>query len=247
MVIGLPRSLTMTASTWKTQTNAPQIAWRFDSFDQDYLRRLASGDSAVENHVGSYFGDLLLLKLRNRIRSPQLIEDIRQETLLRVLRIVRKGAVQHPERFGSFVCGVCNNVMMEMVRGETRYQWSSSEFELADDRVDLEGPLITQQRRRQVESVLAELPERDCELLRMLFLEECDRSELCRRFKVEDDYLRVLLHRAKMGFRSKYSKRFNVGTSARSTIDGSSTALPGKTTTLPIDIMRRVKSPSIWG
>jgi RNA polymerase sigma factor (sigma-70 family) len=216
----------MTASTWKTYSNAPKAAWRFDSFNQDYLRRLASGDSAVEHHFGSYFGDLLLLKLRHRIRSPQLVEDIRQETLLRVLRIVRKGAVQHPERFGSFVCGVCNNVMMEMLRGEIRCEWPSSEFELADDRVDLEGPLITQERRRQVESILAELPQRDCELLRMFFLEECDRSELCKRFQVQEDYLRVLLHRAKLGFRSKYSKRFNVGTSARSTVDGSSTVLP---------------------
>jgi RNA polymerase sigma-70 factor (ECF subfamily) len=217
----------MTSLTWKTLAHAPEIAWRFDSFNQDYLQRLASGDAAVEHHFGSYFGDLLLLKLRNRIRSPQLIEDIRQETLLRVLRIVRKGAVEHPERFGSFVCGVCNNVMMEMIRGEIRYEWPSSEFELADDRVDLEGPLITQQRRRQVESVLAEMPERDRELLRMFFLQECDKNEICKRFKVQEDYLRVLLHRAKLGFRSKYSKRFNVGSSsARSTADRSSTVLP---------------------
>src|SRR5205823_7621609 len=61
----------------------------FHSFDADYLDRLASGDSAIERHFSLYFGDLLSLKLRVRIRSAQLIEDIRQETLLRVLQIVR--------------------------------------------------------------------------------------------------------------------------------------------------------------
>lgn len=199
----------MTGLTWKALMRTPQIGWQFHSFDQDYLRRLASGDAAVENHFSSYFGELLFLKLRTKIRSPQLIEDILQETLLRVLRIVRKGGVEHPERFGPFVYGVCNNVMMEMVRGEIRHQWPACEFELADDRVDLERPLVTLQRRRQVDSVLAELPERDRELLRIFFLEERDRSEICKRFDVQEDYLRVLLHRAKLRFRSIYSKLFN--------------------------------------
>src|SRR5258708_3859692 len=48
---------------------------QFHSFDQDYLQRLASGDAIIEHHFSSYFGDLLSLKLRVRIRSPQLIED----------------------------------------------------------------------------------------------------------------------------------------------------------------------------
>jgi RNA polymerase sigma-70 factor (ECF subfamily) len=199
----------MASLTRKTLIHAPQIAWQFHSFDQDYLRRLASGDAAVEHHFSSYFGDLLLMKLRTRIRSQQLIEDIRQETLLRVLRIVLNAGVEHPERFGPFVCGVCNNVMMELVRSEMRHEGSASEFEPADDRVDLEKPLVTQQRRQQVDSILEELPERDRELLRMFLLEERDKSEICKRFKVREDYLRVLLHRAKLRFRSMHSKRFS--------------------------------------
>src|SRR4051794_8984569 len=71
----------------------------FHSFDADYLDRLANGDAAIERHFSLYFGDLLSLKLRVRIRSAQLVEDIRQETLLRVLQIVRTRGVDHPERF----------------------------------------------------------------------------------------------------------------------------------------------------
>jgi RNA polymerase sigma-70 factor (ECF subfamily) len=198
----------MASLTCKAPVHAQKIAWQFHSFDQDYLRRLSSGDATVEHHFGSYFGDLLLLKLRSRIRSPQLIEDIRQETLMRVLQIVRKGGVKHPERFGAFVSGVCNNVMMELVRGEMRHGSSGSEFEPADDRVDLEAPLVTRQRREQVNSMLEELPRKDRELLRMFFLEERDKSEICKRLKVGEDYLRLLLHRAKLRFRSMHSQRF---------------------------------------
>src|SRR6266849_2319353 len=129
------------------------VRWPLDfhSFDKDYLLRLASGDAAVEHHFSSYFGELLSLKLRVRIRSPQLAEDIRQETLLRVLQIVRKDGVQHPERFGALVSAVCNNVQMELIRGEMRHEKSESEFESSDDTIDLDAPLVDQQRRRQVE------------------------------------------------------------------------------------------------
>jgi DNA-directed RNA polymerase specialized sigma24 family protein len=91
---------------------------------------------------------------------------------------------------------------MELLRGERRHEGSESTFEPADGRVDLEAPLVNQQRRRQVDRILGELPKKDSALLRMFFLEERDKSEICKRFKVREDYLRVLLHRAKVRFRS---------------------------------------------
>jgi len=180
----------------------------FHSFDADYLQRLASGDAAIERHFSVYFSDLLQLKLRVRIRSAQLIEDIRQETLLRVLQIVRTRGVDHPERFGAFVSAVCNNVLMEQVRAESRHDHWESEPEVTDETVDLDAPLVTQERRRQVESVLAELPGKDRDLLRGFFLEDRERAQLCQQYGVTEEYLRVLLHRAKTRFRSMYSKRF---------------------------------------
>ena len=181
----------------------------FHSFDDDYIRRLAAGDAVVESHFGAYFGELLSLKLRVRLRSPQLIEDVRQETLLRVLKTVRNQGVEHPERFGGFVCAVCNNVLMEMMRADRRHDQMDPDTDPADATVDLDAPLVNEQHRRQVEKVLEDLPEKDRKLLRMYFLEERDKREICRHFEVAEDYLRVLLHRAKGRFRSLYAKRYD--------------------------------------
>ncbi len=178
----------------------------FHSFDDDYIKRLAAGDAVVESHFGAYFGELLTLKLRVRLRSPQLIEDVRQETLLRVLKIVRNQGVAHPKRFGGFVCAVCNNVLMELVRADRRHDQLEPDVEPTDQKIDLDAPLVNDQHRRQVEKVLEELPEKDRKLLRMYFLEERDKREICKHFEVADDYLRVLLHRAKARFRSMYTK-----------------------------------------
>jgi RNA polymerase sigma-70 factor (ECF subfamily) len=198
----------MASLACKNVIYSTQIGFKFHSFDEDYLQRLAGGDAVVEHHFGSYFGDLLLVKLRVRIRSPQLIEDIRQETLLRVLQIVRRKGVDHPERFGGFVCSVCNNVMLELVRRDMRHERLEAGFEPPDETVDLDASLVTQQTRRQVETVLNELPAKDREILRMLFLQDSDLADVSSRFGVTEDYRRVLLHRAKSRFRRMYAERY---------------------------------------
>ena len=183
----------------------------FHSFDGDYIRRLTDGDPEVEAHFAGYFGDLLYLKLRARLRSRQLVEDVRQETLLRVLQTLRrKGGVDHPERFGAFVNAVCNNVMMEMSRAEWRQdQMGEHDTDTQDTSIDLDAPLISSERKQKVQQVLAEMPEKDRNLLRTIFLEERDKREVCERYHVDGDYLRVLLHRAKSRFRKIYLQQGN--------------------------------------
>jgi RNA polymerase sigma-70 factor (ECF subfamily) len=189
----------------------------FQSFDAEYLRRLKEGDAETEHHFASYFGELLYMKLRARLRSRQLIDDVRQETLLRVLQILRrKNGVEHPERFGAFVNSVCNNVFLEFCRGAKRYEaMDDHQEEPPDATVDLDAPLINQDTKHQVQRVLDELPEKDRRLLQAVYLEEMDKSEFCQRYKVDADYLRVLLHRAKSRFRKIFLDQGGNGHSAR--------------------------------
>jgi len=176
---------------------------QFQTFDEEYVRRLADGDSAAGDHFASYFNNVLYLKLRVRLRSPELIEDVKQETLLRVLVILRQGeGVRRPERFGAFVNAVCNNVVRELCRLDKRYEAFDEQVEEpADHTIDMDGPLMNQDLQRQINEILRELQERDRKILRAIFLEETDKAEVCRRFGVDPRYLRVLIHRAKSHFR----------------------------------------------
>ena len=179
---------------------------QFHSFDEDYLRRLRDGDSHVERHFAGYFGELIQLKLRRRVRSHQLLEDIQQETLLRVLKTVRdpKG-IQDARKLGAFVLAVCHNVSAELNRSEDRYDPAEYNFdEHAATGQDPDAPLINEQRQREVKKVLAKLDERDRKLLEAKFLDELSSEEVCHRFDVQPDYLRVLLFRAKARFRQEF-------------------------------------------
>jgi RNA polymerase sigma-70 factor (ECF subfamily) len=180
----------------------------FVHFDSSYLERLASGDRATQDHFIEYFGVLLNLKLRNRLRSAQLIEDVRQETLLRVLKVVRSRGIEQPERLGAFVHAVCRNVLLEQLRMEGRHAPLADDGpEPADARVDIEKPIHQEEMRAAIETVLDALPAKDRAILRMLFLKETPKEEICRLLAVDQDYLRVLLHRAKSRFRAEFVKQ----------------------------------------
>ena len=187
----------------------PEASVEFFAFDKGYVERLRNGDAATEHHFFVYFEKLLHIKLRSRVISPDKVEDLKQDTFIRVIAAVRKeGGVRQPERFGAFVNSICNNVLLEYYRtvGKNQ-QLDETHQEIPDDRVlDLEGMMVSKQCAEQVRKILSGLPRRDRDLLRALFLEEKDKDTVCRDIGVDRDYLRVLLHRAKDKFRAIYEK-----------------------------------------
>ena len=179
----------------------------FFSFDESYLQRLRGGDFPTEQHFVDYFGQLLLIKLRSRLRSSQSVDDIRQETFVRVLKAVRTGGVRSAEGLGSFVNSICNNVLQEYYRSSARSVPQDENFpDPPDTSIDLDGMLVAKQTREQVRHALSMLSEKDRRLLRAIFFEEKNKDEICNDFGVDRDYLRVLLHRAKQSFRTLYER-----------------------------------------
>lgn len=184
---------------------------QFESFDAAYLDRLRAGDFRTQEHFCSYFTKLIRIKLYSRLRSsPDAIEDLRQETFSRFFVALRDGKISQPDRLGSFVNSMCNNVLFEHFRlfgrntsldddGEEKRDISSQD----PDPLDV---LAAKEMENKVRNILEGLSERDRRLLREVFLEERDKDEVCRDFGVDREYLRVLLHRAKQAFKSAYRK-----------------------------------------
>jgi RNA polymerase sigma-70 factor (ECF subfamily) len=180
------------------------------AFTREYVERLREGDLPTEQHFVAYFDQLLRIKLRARMLASETVEDLRQETYIRVLAALRnkdKDGVRQPERFGAFVNSICNNVLMEFYRSSNRIRpLEDTHFEKPDPSMDLDGLLVTKQTKERVHQVIEALPKKDRDLLRAFFLEEKDKDEVCRLFGVDRDYFRVLLHRAKDKFRLLYEK-----------------------------------------
>ena len=174
-------------------------------FDQPYLERLIAEDPDTEQHFTRYFGDLLSMKLRSRLKSASLVEDAKQETFVRVLTALKeKGGLASPGSLGAFVNTVCNHVLFEMYRAKSRVTALEDDGEKIDDgRESAETTLMAAEERDRVRQALDGLGPKEKELLRWLFFEERSKDDICRELKVDRNYLRVLLHRAKAKVRER--------------------------------------------
>jgi len=183
---------------------------QFCSFDATYVDSLCAGDQPTQKHFVDYFTALLQLKLRSRLHSPQAVEDVRQETFVRVFKALRNpGTLRQPERLGAFVNTVCNNVLFEHYRSSSRSESLDEEGApepqaTGADALDLAAG---KEMKAKVREILLGMPQRDRGLLKAVFLDERDRDDVCREFGVDREYLRVLLHRAKQEFKAEYLKR----------------------------------------
>lgn len=177
------------------------------SFDDAYVQRLIAEDPATERHFTAYFGDLLTLKLRSRLRSPALVEDARQETFVRVLvALKKKGSLATAESLGAFVNAVCNNVLLETYRATGRASQLDEDGDEPETREpSAEWQVLKDEERAKVRTAIAALPQKDRDLIRWLFLEERPKDDVCRELNIDRAYLRVLFHRAKQRFRERFS------------------------------------------
>lgn len=185
------------------------MSFQLHTFDLPYLERLRGGDVLTQEHFADYFSQFIRVKLGRRLPQP-VIDDVRQETFVRVWVALRKDkGIRQPERFGAFVNSVCNNVLREHNRAPFRQ--AESEDDIADSLTDTATGVVeilaARQLRQQIERVLEELPVQYHDLIRKFFLEERGRDELCRDFGVSRQYLRVLLHRATRHFSKLFQER----------------------------------------
>jgi RNA polymerase sigma-70 factor, ECF subfamily len=182
----------------------------FFAFDASYVEKLRAGDAHIEGHFVNYFSELIRLKLRSRLNSKEAIEDVRQETFMRVLTLLRgKGGLRQPDRLGPFVNSVCNHVLFEHYRSQKRTEATIDdevEATIAGREPSALSLLEAKDTERVVRQILNQLPERDRRLLQLL-LEERNKDEVCAEFGITREYLRVLLHRAKRSFKSCYTSR----------------------------------------
>jgi RNA polymerase sigma-70 factor, ECF subfamily len=210
------RIVFLKGSPGSVNLDAPAVAveepgLEFFAFDASYVEKLRSGDTHIEGHFVSYFSELIGLKLRSRLNSREAIEDVRQETFLRVLALLRaEEGLRQPDRLGPFVNSVCNHVLLEHYRSQKRSTATiddETEATVAAREPSALSLLEAKDTERVVRQILNELTERDRRLLQAVLLDERDKDEVCAEFGISREYLRVLLHRAKQSFKSFYISR----------------------------------------
>jgi RNA polymerase sigma-70 factor (ECF subfamily) len=146
------------------------------------------------------------VKLRSRLKSPEAVEDVQQETFVRFYIALREGKIQHADRLGQWVNSTCNNVLRETYRENLRIDSLDDDDapELPAAPFDVTKIVADKQAAQKIQKVIDQLPERDRRVLRAIFFEERDKDEVCRELGITRDNLRLLLHRAKQKFKDLF-------------------------------------------
>jgi RNA polymerase sigma-70 factor (ECF subfamily) len=174
-------------------------------FDDEYVRRLRDGDRVTVEHYVQYFKVLLTVMLHRRGVAPADIPDLIQDTHIRVLHQVQTGGIRDGHRFGALVTTTCRHVAQEYER--KRHPTVEPDENLPSPKPSALDELVTDETTRRVRDVLEALSTdspRDADILRDFFLNDLTKEEICRKYSVERDYLRVLIHRARRKFRDLY-------------------------------------------
>jgi RNA polymerase sigma factor (sigma-70 family) len=180
---------------------SPGVSPSFE-FNAMYVRSLQQGDPSTEEHFVSHFSPILLRKLRKELHSTELAQDLRQETFLRVLTVLRSDhSIREPERFEFFVLGVCNNVLYETYRQKKKMVFLDPELEISSNVASPDTCAMAAETTNQLQTMLLELPPRIRAILKAALLEDQDRDEICLEFGVNRNHLRLLICRAKKALR----------------------------------------------
>lgn len=171
----------------------------------EFIARIAQGERAAENEfVTQYFrGIHVLVRRHTRPGDPQ-VDDIVQDVLRNVLEKLRAGALRDPAALPAYVLqAVVFAASAEYRRRKRRGDVGS---ETAKDAVDSgPGPEdvdAADRRARAVQQLLLEMKvPRDREVLRLFYLEERARDEVCGLLGIEVTHFNRVTHRARERFR----------------------------------------------
>jgi RNA polymerase sigma factor (sigma-70 family) len=168
-----------------------------DALDLSALAgRIAAGDPAAETELVTRFAPRVRVMALVRTRDIDIARDLTQETLLAVLKALRKGQIREAERVEAFVAGVARNIINNHKRRTRR----RAEVPLDDQgdvvAVSSNGVHEEAERRRLLAAALTELSTADRQVLLLTLVDGLKSGEIARKLGVSPDVARTRKSRA---------------------------------------------------
>lgn len=163
-----------------------------DTREAELIRRAARGDTpAFEAFCARVEGPLFGYAM-GMTRSPQEAEDIVQESLLRLYRLVRREGLRGNDRARALAFGIAHNLAVDHLRRRGRVV-------PLDERRPPQASQAAERSllREEVDRALAELPEPQRNALMLREFGELAYAEIASTLGASLDEVKVWIHRAR--------------------------------------------------
>ncbi len=106
--------------------------------EADLVREALAGRTNAYAILARRWGARIMAVCHARVRSPEVAEDLTQETLLRGFRAL--ATLREPHKFGAWICGIARCISLDWLKAKERSQISLSDLGDVQHVVDADGP-----------------------------------------------------------------------------------------------------------
>ena len=176
-------------------------------FNEDYVGRLRSDDPITWEHFYAHFRPRIRAKLRAQL-AWHMVDDMLGEVLVAIVENIKRGRPENPSCLPGYVLNTCQNKVLEAIRNLTNERTSAG----ADCDVfplhakSPQQQVLAAEEAVEIQHVLGKLKQRDQDVLLAVFYHRMDRDEICKKYSVTREQLKMILCRARQRFQKKWKR-----------------------------------------
>ena len=167
------------------------------------VERIQGGDRAAMEELYKLFSRGIRFYLCRQL-GPQELEDKVHDTFLIVVQAIQRGDLREPERLMGFVRTIVRRQVAAFIDEAVQNRRDQTDLEsgvsIADNRQNPEQSVILEQKVEIMKEVLADISERDREILTRFYIFEQGQEQICTEMNLSETQFRLLKSRAKARF-----------------------------------------------
>ncbi len=152
--------------------------------DSQLVKQYIQGDERAIEALINRHNSRLTGFIYSKVGDRELTEDIFQDTFMKVIRTLKKGAYNEEGKFLPWVMRIAHNLVIDHFRKHNRMPMYNSKESynifslLGDDRLNAEKQLIKEQIDSDLLKMIKELPEDQQEVLEMRIYKDMSFKEI---------------------------------------------------------------------
>ena len=159
--------------------------------DNILIQQYLKGDNESFEILLTKYKPRIYSFIYSKIKDRDIADDVFQDTFIKVIQTLKKGAYNEEGRFVSWVMRIAHNLIIDHFRRQQRmpmYDTYDHEqdvfYRLSEPSKNIEDMIIDSQIKSDITALMLELPENQYEVLKMRLFQDMSFKEIAERTNV---------------------------------------------------------------
>jgi len=159
--------------------------------DNILIQQYLKGDNESFEILLTKYKQRIYSFIYSKIKDRDIADDVFQDTFIKVIQTLKKGAYNEEGRFVSWVFRIAHNLIIDHFRRQQRmpmYDTYDHEqdvfYRLSEPSKNIEDMIIDSQIKSDITALMLELPENQYEVLKMRLFQDMSFKEIAERTNV---------------------------------------------------------------